>query len=64
MAEPSARIEATTSCREPEGQPSPARPREKERQRPKNARPPIEMADLSDPDELDDLEEHTLDTVA
>lgn len=67
MAEPTSRIEAANSFREPEGQPGSGRNREKARPRVKPVRIAAEPADLpesAESDEVDDRDQHQLDTLA
>ena len=61
MAETTSRIEATTSYREPDRSVPQRRGREKPRPK---SEPADDLADLAGPEELDDQEKHSLDTLA
>jgi len=60
MAEPTSRIEPTSSFREPDRN-VPSRGREKRRPKTK---PPDDLEELAAADEQDEHEKHTLDTLA
>jgi len=61
MAEPTSRIEPTTGYREPDRNMPQRRGREKSRPK---SNPPDDAAELAAPDELDEQEKHSLDTLA
>lgn len=61
MAEPTSRIEPTTSYREAD--PNVPQPRGREKPRPK-LKPTGDLAELAGPEEMDDQEKHALDTLA
>jgi hypothetical protein len=61
MAEPTSRIEPTTSYREPEPNVPQRRGREKP---PRKSNSSGDLAELASADELDEQEKHALDTLA
>jgi hypothetical protein len=64
MAEPTARIDAAHSFREPEGNSISGRAKEKSRPRPKPARQSAAPEVVEDATDADDSEQHQLDTLA